>query len=507
MIRHARSRMSPGIASGSVRETSAPRVQAAPDGPVFLKASKRPAVPVTSDRPAVPASGGGLTWLQIVRLALVQTALGAMVVLTTSTMNRVMVVELALPAIVPGALVAIHYALQMLRPAFGHGSDGGRRRTPFIVGGMAVLGLGAVGAAAATALMSTSPTAGILAAMLAFVLIGAGVGAAGTNLLTLVATQVAPHRRGPAATLIWIMMIAGFAVTTGLAGQFLDPYSPARLVAVTATVCAIAFLVSLLAVAGVETSGSGGTAKTPEAAAKPAFRVALAEIWAEAETRRFTILIFVSMLAYSAQDLVLEPFAGLVFAMTPGETTALSSAQHGGTVLGMVLVALAAPLLARRLPGILTGLCVAGCLGSALALGLLATSGFLPGLVALTPLVFALGLCNGVFAVAAIARMMGLAREGAKGREGVRMGVWGASQAIAFGLGGFLGTVAVDLTGQILGQNLGGGGSAYAFVFGAEALLFILSARLALRAVTRPSAPPASSRREPGPSSSDVVPA
>ena len=488
MIRHARSRMSKGTASEDVRVSAGLQVKAAP-----------------------VSGGGGLTWLQIVRLALVQTALGAMVVLTTSTMNRVMVVELALPAIVPGALVAIHYALQMLRPAFGHGSDGGRRRTPFIVGGMAVLGLGAVGAAGATALMSTSPTAGILAAMLAFVLIGAGVGAAGTNLLTLVATHVAPHRRGPAATLIWIMMIAGFAVTTGLAGQFLDPYSPARLVAVTATVCTIAFVVSLFAVAGVETSGSASAANSAATAAKPAFRVALAEIWGEAETRRFTIFIFVSMLAYSAQDLVLEPFAGLVFAMTPGETTALSRAQHGGTVLGMVLVALAAPLLARRLPGILTGLCIAGCLGSALALGLLSASGFDPELiqelVALTPLVFALGLCNGIFAVAAIARMMGLAREGAKGREGVRMGVWGASQAIAFGLGGFLGTVAVDLTGQILGQNLGGAGSAYAFVFGAEALLFILSARLAFRAVTRPSAQPAPVRREPGPSSSDVVPA
>ena len=35
--------------------------------------------------------------LGIVRLGLVQTALGSIVVLTTSTMNRVMVVELALP--------------------------------------------------------------------------------------------------------------------------------------------------------------------------------------------------------------------------------------------------------------------------------------------------------------------------------------------------------------------------------------------------------------------------
>ena len=71
----------------------------------------------------------GLGWLGIVRLGLVQTALGAIVVLTTSTMNRVMVVELALPAMLPGALVALHHAVQLLRPRLGHGSDvGGRSR-------------------------------------------------------------------------------------------------------------------------------------------------------------------------------------------------------------------------------------------------------------------------------------------------------------------------------------------------------------------------------------------
>ena len=71
-----------------------------------------------------------LGWLGILRLGLVQTALGAIVVLTTSTLNRVMVVELALPAMLPGALVALHYGLQFLRPRWGHGSDSGGRRTP-----------------------------------------------------------------------------------------------------------------------------------------------------------------------------------------------------------------------------------------------------------------------------------------------------------------------------------------------------------------------------------------
>ena len=72
-------------------------------------------------------------WSRIVRIGLVQACLGSIVVLTTSTLNRVMVVELALPALLPGLLVALHYAVQMARPRMGFGSDVGQRRTPWIV--------------------------------------------------------------------------------------------------------------------------------------------------------------------------------------------------------------------------------------------------------------------------------------------------------------------------------------------------------------------------------------
>src|SRR6185437_15300442 len=130
-----------------------------------------------------------LSWLSIVRLGLVQTGLGAIVVLTTSTLNRVMVVELAMPAILPGALVAIHYVLQVFRPAWGYGSDLGARRTPWIVGGMAVLATGGLLASAATAWMTTNPLFGIVLGVVAFCLIGAGVGAAGTSLLVLLAQR------------------------------------------------------------------------------------------------------------------------------------------------------------------------------------------------------------------------------------------------------------------------------------------------------------------------------
>ncbi|WP_163360438.1 PucC family protein, partial [Klebsiella aerogenes] len=76
------------------------------------------------------------------------------------------------------------------------------------------------------------------------------------------------------------------------------------------------------------------------------FREELAGIWREKEARRFAIFIFISMLAYSAPDLILEPFAGAGFSMTPGETTRLAGYQHTGTMIGMILL----PLLHRMIP-------------------------------------------------------------------------------------------------------------------------------------------------------------
>ena len=171
----------------------------------------------------------------IVRLGLVQTALGAIVVLTTSTLNRVMVVELALPATLPGALVALHYAVQMLRPRLGYGSDVSGRRTPWIVGGMAVLALG--GAAG----RGRHGLDGDAAAWPASRLAVAGLPAdrrRRRRVRHVAAGRCWPsgsthERRAAAATIVWLMMIAGIAVTAGVAGSLLDPFSPARLVAVS----------------------------------------------------------------------------------------------------------------------------------------------------------------------------------------------------------------------------------------------------------------------------------
>ena len=396
-----------------------------------------------------------LGWLSIVRLGLVQMCLGAIVVLTTSVLNRLMVVELALPAVLPGLLVALHYGIQITRPNWGFLSDIGGRRTRFIIGGMAVLGLGAIGAALGVALFETAFAAALVLSILSYALIGLGVGASGTSLLALLATATEPRHRAAAATITWLMMIAGIALTAGGIGALLDPYGPALLLRIVAGVTLGALVLTAMTTWGIERR----LAPPVPQPAPPSLIEGLREVWAEPDARDFTLFVFLSMTAYFMQELILEPYAGLVFGFTPGQSTTLSGAQNGGVFLGMLAVGVAATGL--RIGSLCTWV-VAGCLGSAASLA-----------------VVALGLFNGMFAVAAIGSMMALAGQGRGAREGTRMGLWGAAQAIAAGFGGLTGAAAVDLLRLTLVPDA----SAFGFVFLAEAGLFILAALMALRVI------------------------
>lgn len=430
------------------------------------------------------SSPRGFGWMDIVRLGLVQASIGAMVMLATSLLNRVMVVEYGLAAAIPAGLVAWHYAVQLTRPLWGQGSDQGRQRSPWILFGMAVLGLGALVAVNATLLLASQSALGMTLAILGFTMIGAGVGAAGTTLLALLASGVAPARRAAAAATTWIMMIAGIVIAAGTAGALLDPFSPRRLALVASGVVAVALAVTIAALFRLERRALRAEASA-ERGEVPDLRAALAEIRSEPSARRFTLFIFISMLAYSMQDLILEPFAGLVFAMTPGQSTQLSGMQHGGVLVGMIVAGIGGSAFAGRLPGELRGWIAAGCLGSALALAGLALGARIGPGWPLVPNVFALGFCNGLFTVAAIGAMMGLAGSGERTREGVRMGVWGAAQAIAFGLGGLTGAVGVDFARRVLGHD----GAAFQLIFTLEGALFVAAAWLAFK-VSRPERRP-----------------
>jgi BCD family chlorophyll transporter-like MFS transporter len=315
-------------------------------------------------------------------------------------------------------------------------------------------------------------------------MVGLGVGACGTALLVLMSKRVDPGRLAAAATVTWLMMIVGFILTTVVVGRMLDPFSLERLVEVAACVSAGALLLTAAAVYDVE--GAPGEASTPtsmvrdeagpSAPGEARFREALMQVWSEPHSRRLASFVFVSMLAYSAQDLILEPFAGTIFGMTPAESTKLSGVQNSGVLIGMLVVAVlctgggAARVASLRLWTVI------GCVASAVMLLALAVGSFVGPAWPLKPSVFCLGLANGTFAVAAIGSMMRLVSEGRQSREGVRMGLWGAAQAVAFGLGGLAGTVAVDAARWLIGTPV----AAYALVFVGEAVMFVIATVIAV---------------------------
>ncbi|MDQ8170732.1 MAG: BCD family MFS transporter [Gemmatimonadota bacterium] len=409
-------------------------------------------------------------WRDVARLGLAQIAIGAVAAVMTSTLNRVMVVELALPATVPSVLVALHFVIQMSRARFGFDSDRSGHRAPWILGGVVTFAVGGFLAALGVALAATRTVPGLGVAFIGYALIGVGMSAAGTALLAHVAEEMPPQKLGGAAAMLWIMMILGIAVTAGVSGQLLDPFSFRRLLIVIGAVCAIAVVLASIAAWGswhIRRAPAGTGAAAPSAG----FGTVLRDALADRATRRFALFVFAAMLAYSAQDLILEPFAGRVFGMTPGESTKLGGTQHGGVMLGM----LGAALLSARF-GSLRHWAVGGCLASALTLVAVAQSPALGGPTALSAIIFCLGVANGVFAVGAIGAMMAMtAADGTRG-TGIRLGVYGAAQAIAYAAGSLGGGVASDLTIAWFGEPARG----YTVVFAAEAVLFVIAAAMAM---------------------------
>ena len=415
-----------------------------------------------------------LSWLSIVRLGLVQMCLGAVVVLMTSTLNRLMVVELSLAATLPGALVAIHYLVQISRPKWGFLSDIQGNRTKWIILGMIILAVGANLAALCIPLYSFNATAATILSFLAYTLIGIGVGASGTSLLALLASHTIQHRRAAAATITWLMMIFGIAVTATVVGKLLEPYSVERLIKIVFGLTVVTVTITFISTLNIE---RGLPTVNKNINKSQSFLTGLKVIWANSQTKRFSVFVFLSMTAYFMQELILEPYAGIVFSFTPGQSTSLSGMQNGGVFLGMLAVGIACTGFKF---GALKNWVWAGCMGSCISLVFIALAGQSPEIIPLAPLVFALGIFNGMFAVAAIGSMMSLASQNNDRREGTRMGLWGAAQAIAAGFGGLLGTILVDILQLVNFSHA----DAYGTVFIFEAALFALAASIATRSIT-----------------------
>ncbi|MED5532127.1 MAG: BCD family MFS transporter [Pseudomonadota bacterium] len=419
-------------------------------------------------------------WTTVVRLGVVQMAIGSMAVLPTTTFNTVMVTELGLLQLVPGILIAIQYFVQITRPNWGFRSDIGGNRTLWIMIGLFILGMGLTLACLGIYFFPMYFYLGLTVSIIGYILIGLGVSAAGTTLLTLIATSVRDDRKGAAATITWTMMILGIVLTAGFVGEhIIDPYSIKKLFFIVLSLSFIWPLICGLSVYKIEkktTPDNFSSAK--DDTIKVSFTHGLKQVLSEKNTRRFFVFVFLSMMAFFMQEPILEPYSVLAFDFTIGESTDLTSEQNKGVLLGMLLVGVATSVL--RI-GSLKFWAMFGCVGSGLALLLIAFFGQVDASkMTLIFCVYFFGLNTGIFVIGAIGSMMKLANLGTEKRVGTRMGVFGVGQAIASGVAVIFSSLLVDIIQTILNDPA----VSYGLVLSLEAILFLAAAVLAVKLLT-----------------------
>ena len=429
-----------------------------------------------------------MNWFSILRLGLVQLCIGSSVVIPLSTLNRLMKVELALPATIAGFLIALHYAVQLTRVNWGYLSDKTQNRSQWIIFGMLILGIGGVLASVSIPLIESNFAYGIMLALFSYTLIGFGVGAAGTPLLALLASYSSKSQKGFAASITFLMMILGLAITGITAGIILDPYSHQKLMKITASLAIITNILSYLSLKNLEKSLlNNADARIPNSIRYDVpFLTGIKKIWMEREARLFTIFIFISMGAFSMQDPILEPFAGEVFGFAVGESTKLDGFHKVGTLIGIILIILCLSkfrigfrsfsIFKNERLGSEKLWLITGCLFSALSLFIISLLGLTyrdPGI--LNSVVFFFGISNGVFTAGILGTMLHLASRGSgDNNTGTRMGIWGAAQAYATMIAVFFSTVLVDILGLMMNSLP----SVYGIVFLTAASFFIAAAFL-----------------------------
>ena len=429
-----------------------------------------------------------MNWFSIFRLGLVQLCIGSSVVIPLSTLNRLMKVELALPATIAGFLIALHYAVQLTRVSWGHLSDKSRNRSQWIVLGMIILGLGGILASASIPLIESHFSYGIMLALFSYSLIGFGVGAAGTPLLALLATYSSKSQKGFAASITFLMMILGLAITGITVGIILDPYSHQKLIKITSSLAILTNVISFLSLRNLERSlqnSSNALIQNTINSDVPILE-GIKKVWMERDARLFTIFIFISMGAFSMQDPILEPFAGEVFGFTVGESTKLDGFHKIGTLIGIISIVLclskfkigfgSLSIVKNERLGSERLWLITGCLFSALSLFIISLLAItFAGSSALNSVVFFFGISNGIFTAGVLGTMLHLASRGSgDNKEGTRMGIWGAAQAYATMIAVFFSTVLVDILGLIMTSLP----SVYGIVFLTAACFFIASAYL-----------------------------
>jgi len=408
---------------------------------------------------------------RLLRLALFQMSVGMALVLLIGTLNRVMIVELKVPASLVGVMVAMPLIFAPFRALIGYRSDKhvsaiGWRRVPYIwmgsmvqFGGLAIMPFALLVLAGAGQSASAPAWIGQVAAGIAFLLVGAGLHTTQTVGLAL-ATDLAPVEDHPKVVgLMYVMLLAGMVFSALLFGYLLRDFTPGALIEVIQGAAVMTLLLNGVAVWRQETIGGP---KPAVALADQDFAQAWSRFTQGDQAKRRLIAVGLGTMAFSMEDVLLEPFGGEILHLTVGVTTALTATLALGGLSGF---AWASRILSRGFDpfrmaiwgtyvGIPAFLLV---IGSALT-G--ATWMFVFGTLLI-------GFGAGIFGHGTLTATMNLAP---KDQAGLALGAWGAVQATAAGVAVAWGGIMRDLVAQVSNSATG-----YLSVYVFEAVLLLVT--------------------------------
>ena len=413
---------------------------------------------------------------RLLRLSLFQVSVGLAVVLLIGTLNRVMIVELAVPAWLVAVMISLPLVFAPFRALVGFRSDThksvlGWRRVPYIwmgtllqFGGLAIMPFALIVLSGDT---NGPPIFGHIGAGLAFLLVGAGLHTTQTVGLAL-ATDLAPPKSHPrVVALLCMMLLVGMVGGALTYGALLAHFTEVKLIQV---IQGTALATMVLNVVALWKQEARDPARTAYSRIEPTFSEAWAVFRKTTYAKRRLVALGFGTVAFSMQDILLEPYGGQVLHLTVGTTTILSALLAFGGLSGF---GFAAWLLGRNSDAYR-----------------LAAFGALIGLIAFSLVIFAaplqsislfavgtalIGFGAGLFAHCTLTAAMGTARDG---QVGLALGVWGAVQASAAGIavaaGGLIRDGVSSLASSgMLGEAMDNPATGYSVVYHIEiALLF-----------------------------------
>lgn len=402
-----------------------------------------------------------------IRLAGFPIGLGLTSVLIGGTLNRVMIVELGLPAALVGLFFALPLVISPLRVWLGYRSDAypvwGLRREPFIILGSLVAGIGVLGAT--ISVLNHSPLGLLTGFSVAggFLAYGLGKNLSSNTFEALLADKFHGDVRPRAVTFYKVAMFLGIMTGAVLLGRLLEPFSTNRLVTVVIVVASISFILALLGVIFQEPRKRQVEADVESAKKFTFMETFKTMVWADPQVRHFFIFVMLTVVGTLGQDVLLEPYAALVLGMSVGQTTSLTAIWGAGTLLSM---AAAGGWLIKKF-GYEQVVRVGLVLGIAIFGGLILTGYFgMPDLF--LALVFLLGVCTGLSASGMLTAVIEFTTSA---RAGLLMGVWGVAHNLGQALGGLLSGALVDLVRSLDGNAM----TAYGIVFALEGFLLLLA--------------------------------